>query len=152
MMAKAEAAAVPARARSGGAEITLGVGGPEELRELARLSEAEFGFLPDRSSEEYYRWQYYDNPAGRAIVASAWSLGELVGHYAVVPVRVVVEGRETTAGIGVNAIIKKEFQGRAIFARLVVSAEQAATRNGIDFHYVVPSPESHPWFVRLLRY
>lgn len=137
---------------SGNPPVDLRLGGLRDFRQLADLLQSEYGFLPDGSSEKYYRWLYHDNPNGAAIVGNAECGRELVGHYAVVPMRIWFEGREKLAGVGVNALTRRGFQGRSVFARLAALVAEAVARQGIYATYVVPSPQSRPWFVKFLGF
>ena len=132
--------------------IEMHVGGSYDLSQLVTLSESVYGYSPDGSSKDYFHWLYHENPRGKAIVGNAECRGELVGHYAVVPIRIWLGGQERIAGLGVNARTKREFQGRAIFARLVAQVGEAVERQGIRTTYVVPSQQSKPWFVKKLSF
>ena len=123
-----------------------------EFEPLVALSRSVFGFLPDGFSASYFRWLYIDNPQGTPVIGNAMCQGNLVGHYALLPVRAWLEGRERIVGLGVNALTRREFQGRAVFARLAALVEKAALREGISSAYVAPSPQSKLWFLNLLRF
>src|SRR5437773_1854515 len=132
-------------------EITVG-SGPEHLEQLVQLSRAVYGSHPDMDSRDYHRWLYLDGPCGSAIQASAFAGGRMVGHYAVVPLLFHDSHRESRAGLGVNALVHPEAEGRGLFARLVSIADARATAAGIELLYVVPGPQSEPWFTTVLRY
>ncbi len=119
---------------------------------LIELSETVYGPHPDLSSEAYHEWLYEGAPAGPAIQASAFSNGKMVGHYAVVPLAFADTAGEFRAGLGVNAIVRPEAEGRGLFARLVSAADRAAAAAGLELLYVVPGPQSEPWFTTVLRY
>lgn len=148
---KKEDLARPDKRRASG-EVHLRVGELQDFSQLVTLSESVYGFLPDGSCKDYYRWLYQENPTGRAITGNAASDGELVGHYALVPVPIWWEGHKMVAGLGVRSLTRRDFQGRGIFARLVTMVNEVAGRQGIQLTYVVPSPESHPWFIKMLGF
>ncbi|MGH7961811.1 MAG: GNAT family N-acetyltransferase [Candidatus Binatia bacterium] len=134
-------------------EVTLRVGTLPDFASLPALYQAVYGSADeDGSSEAYYRWLYNDNPDGCALLGNAESGEELVGHYALVPLRLWRGGRESVGGVGVSALTRRDFQGRGLFARLVALVNETAVRQGLSLTYVVPSPQAHPWYVKLLRF
>jgi hypothetical protein len=140
-------ASAPARA----IELTID-SGAEHIPQLIDLARVVYGAHPDMTSEEYYRWLYADGPAGPAIRVSAFTDGRMVGHYAVVPLSFSDRNREIRAGLGVDAIVHPAEEGRGLFARLVSSADTRAGACGLELLYVVPGPQSEPWFTTVLRY
>jgi GNAT superfamily N-acetyltransferase len=126
--------------------------GAEHIPQLIELSRVVYGAHPDMTSEAYYRWLYAEGPAGPAIRVCAFADGRMVGHYAVVPLSFSDNDREIRAGQGVDAIVHPAEQGRGLFARLVSAADAAAGAAGVELLYVIPGPQSEPWFTTVLRY
>jgi GNAT superfamily N-acetyltransferase len=126
--------------------------GPARLADIAALSDAVIGPHEDMSRTEYYAWLYGGSPAGPAVQASALLDGTMVAHYAVVPVTWQTTDGDRVAGLGVNALTRRDAQGRGLFARLVSAADRAAAERGINPTFVVPGPESEPWYRTVLRY
>jgi len=56
------------------------------------------------------------------------------------------------AGLGVNAMTQREMEGRGLFVKLVAEVNKASAACGIQVTYVVPGPNSAPWFSSVLRY
>lgn len=133
-------------------EVQFEVGQHVEPGEVVALASSIYGDVPDLGHESYYQWLYRDNPAGTAVVAAARISGVLVGHYAVVPSVVWLNGQEILAGQGVNAMTRRDHEGRGIFARLVSLADEACRDCGIRLVYAIPGPQAAPWFRTLLRY
>jgi hypothetical protein len=142
---------MPAPGASAAPDIVVGTP-RERLAELAQLSDAIYGPHEDMSHASYYDWLYEKNPAGPAVSASAFVNGQLVAHYAVVPVALWRGGRIVRAGLGVNALTRREAQGRGLFARLVARVDREAAVAGLTATYAVPGPESEPWFRSILKY
>jgi GNAT superfamily N-acetyltransferase len=124
----------------------------EQVQDLVALADAVIGPHPDMSHAAYYEWLYDRNPAGKAIQASAYLGGQMVAHYAVVPIRWRTPVGDRLVGLGVNALTRLDAQGRGLFARLVAQADRVAAEHGITATYVMPGPESEPWFSTVLRY
>jgi GNAT superfamily N-acetyltransferase len=132
--------------------IRIEIGDSFDFEQLVALCRAVYGRLPDGFCERYYRWQYADNPQGNAVIGNALCGTELVSHYAVLPMESWLQGKKTLVGLGVNALTRPDFQGQAIFARLVSQVEKAALMAGVTSVYVVPSLQSKPWFSKVLGF
>jgi GNAT superfamily N-acetyltransferase len=132
--------------------IQFHVGQPLEPAEVATLARSVYGDDPDLGCESYFRWLYHDNPSGEAVVAAARVDGILVGHYAVVPIAACLDGDDILAGQGVNAMTRRDLEGRGIFARLVSLADEACRDRGIRLVYAIPGPQAAPWYQTVLRY
>lgn len=124
----------------------------DRVRDLVALADSVIGPHPDTSHPAYYEWLYGRNPAGKAIQASAYLADQMVAHYAVVPVRWRTPVGDRLVGLGVNALTRRDAQGRGLFARLVAQADRAAAEQGIAATYVMPGPQSEPWFRTVLGY
>jgi hypothetical protein len=122
---------------------------PEEVASLARTI---YGDDPDLGCPAYFGWLYGDNPRGAAIAATARLDGALVGHYAVVPVLTWLDGKEIQTGQGVNAMTRRDQEGRGIFARLVSIADEECRRRAIRMVYAIPGSQAAPWYRTVLRY
>lgn len=139
-------------ARSARPQAELALTSLAQVHDLVSLAEAVIGRHPDTSHAAYFEWLYERNPEGRAIQISAYLRGQMVAHYAVVPIRWRTPTGERLIGLGVNALTRIDAQGRGLFARLVARADQVAAEKGITATYVMPGPESEPWFSTVLRY
>jgi hypothetical protein len=133
--------------------IDIDVGrGVDRLPALVDLSEAVIGPHIDVSDPRYLHWLYEGSPAGPAVRASAYAADRMIAHYAIVPVRLRAGSSTVVAGLGVNALARRESQPRGLFAKLVTEVDRAARAAGIATTYAIPGPESEPWFRSVLRY
>ena len=101
-------------------------------------------------TNDHWRWRFLDNPAGQAAIELAWQGGELVGHYAVVPVVLAVRGREMLTGLSVTAMIHPRFRRRGLFPFLAKRAYAGLARDGCVAVWGFPNPNSHRGHVREL--
>lgn len=134
------------------ADVQFEVGEKVDPGEVVALARSVYGDVPDLGCASYFHWLYRDNPCGRALVAAARVGGTLVGHYAVVPVAAWLNGQEVLAGQGVNAMTRRDHEGRGIFARLVSLADEACRDRKVRLVYAIPGPQAAPWFRTVLRY
>lgn len=98
------------------------------------------------NSEDYYRWMYFRNPAGSAIVASAWHNEKLVSSFAMAPKKVQTESGIHTYGKTMDMFTNPDYQGLGIMSRLTRTVFSESVKRGIDHWYVTPSGNSYPIF------
>lgn len=117
----------------------------DDYTPVARLYQSVNG-TGDGCSAAHHGWLCGGSPAGRAIEGRAEVADEIVGYYALVPVRLWLDGREVVAGLGVTALTRRDWQGRGIFLRVLGRVHEAAAAKGITVTYAVPSPDAGPWY------
>lgn len=99
---------------------------------------------------EYWNRMYKNNPAGNSMVFLAESAEKLVGHYALVPMRMLIEGKERIGTIAINIVIHPEYQGQGIFTTLVNQAAQEMSKERVPITFVFPNRNSYPIFIKKL--
>ena len=100
--------------------------------------------FPDNAKgrPEVLTWQYWDNPFGRT-TAFVWEdAGRVIGHYAVVPYPAKVSGRPAVVGIGIDAAIDPEHQGRQLFGPLTAALYEQARADGMSAVVCYPNDNS----------
>jgi hypothetical protein len=91
-----------------------------------------------RSTEEYWRWEYMDNPAGRAIIWLAVADGHVVGHYAVRPIRMQCAGKALAGSVSLDAMTHPDFRRGGVFATLGRETYKDVEKAGLDLTYIWP--------------
>jgi hypothetical protein len=145
VMSTAAADVGPDRRRRPSGDLTVRLGTLDDYTSLARLYQAVNG-SGDGCSAAHHKWLCGGSPAGQAIEGRAEAADEIVGYYALVPVRLWLDGREVVAGLGVTALTRRDWQGRGIFLRVLGRVHEAAAAQGITATYAVPSPLAGPWY------
>lgn len=112
--------------------------------EDAALRAVVAGAFPDnpKSRPEITRWQYWDNPFGPT---RAWvwdDAGAVVACYTAYPVPMVLGGRRTIAGLGVDAAILPSHQGRRLFTPLSRALYADCGRHGMPLTICYPNANS----------
>jgi len=119
---------------------------------ILALRRAAFGNLdPVRLLMSTWRWQFRDNPAGAPFIRLAECRGRVVAQYAVIPMRVSVDGTERTLAFSCDTMTHPAFQRRGLFSLLAGAVyrdmeEQAGIRGVFGF----PNRASMPGFVKNL--
>ena len=101
--------------------------------------------LRDKSTA-YYRWMYYDNPAGPAFGSLARHGDRIVSSFAVAPKVMQVGGRRVRVGKTMDMFTDPDYQGMGLIKRCAERVFAAAREAGIDGWYVTPSVNSYPIF------
>lgn len=87
------------------------------------------------STAEYWRWKYFDNPAGPACVAAARVGEEIVGTLGFLPVRMRVHAQEVVATQQVDVAIMAEYRGGGIYFQLAHAIIEEGAKRGITFGF-----------------
>lgn len=116
-------------ARPPAARIEFCRAGDEE--ELAAFDRRRGG----ASIAAYWRWKYFDNPAGAACVAAAKVGEEIVGTLGCLPVRMRVHGSEVVATQQVDVAIMSEYRGGGIYFQLANAMIEEGAKRGIGFGF-----------------
>ena len=82
---------------------------------------------------DYLRWQYLDNPDGRAVGCNAWLDDALVGHMTAVPMRGRIEGEEMPGLFMLNGAVLPEHRGRKLQSRISAAIFDESVRRGYAF-------------------
>lgn len=125
-----------------------------EERELHKLAELFHVVWPDGASLDvrYLAWLYRDNPRGRAIGVNAWSGSEIVGHYAVIPIRASRQGRSVEAALSLNTAVHPSQRGKGLFTALANETYAIAKGRGVDHVVGVANANSAPGFTGKLSF
>ncbi len=98
-------------------------------------------------------WAYRANPDGQAIGCNAVDReGRVVGHYAVQPLRAVIDGREERGALSLNTAVHPDFRGRGLFQKLAKATYQRAADEGRTFIVGVANALSAPLFWKVFKF
>jgi hypothetical protein len=112
-----------------------------DIPEIAAMFRRTF---PDnaKSDEAILRWQYWNNPYGPP-VAWVWSDGsKIVGNYTSIRYAAKVDGVATTIGMGIDASIDPDYQGRRLFHPLATKLYTETGRHGMPYTLGYPNENS----------
>lgn len=105
----------------------------------------------------HWRWKFRDNPAGAHIHVVETEAGEIVGHYAGIPVRVTVDGKAFIFSQLVDTMVdwdyRRGLKKPGMFARLFMKfAEDYGGHDRAAIMYGFPTPDALRIGQRLLGY
>ena len=96
---------------------------------ILSLSQNVFGSSPTLAQ---WKWQFADNPFGAPIVVGVeGEAGALVGHFALVPLPYLRDGRRCRAALSVQSMVHPAFQRRGMLKLLADAAADRAEKEGL---------------------
>lgn len=101
---------------------------------------------------DQWRWKYFDNPHGKALVLVAEADGNIVGHYGLIPRCIKYHGEECIAFQEVDVMIQHEYARGGLFRKMGVAVYSEAQHRGAVFTFGFPNQTSLPVGSRLLRW
>lgn len=81
----------------------------------------------------YLRWQYLDNPDGRAVGCNAWLGDELVGHMTAVPLLGALDGEHRPGLFMLNGAVHPAHQRRKLQSRISAAIFEESVRLGYAY-------------------
>ena len=100
-------------------------------------------------SLSYWNHYYLNNPTGPAIIWLAVTNGVAIGHNAIIPTLLKVNGRTIKAGLIVDVWTHPDFQRQGIFTTLHSQALKDAADQGIELTYGFPNNLSYGGLLNL---
>jgi predicted N-acetyltransferase YhbS len=98
----------------------------------------------------YWEWMYKNNPIGLSKIWVAENDGEIVGHYALIPIRIKGTNSIHLGTLTINLAIHPDYQHHGIFPLLAEKAHKELCQEGILFSYCYPNNNSYPIFINKL--
>jgi RimJ/RimL family protein N-acetyltransferase len=112
--------------------------GPDDTAALVRLLATVFPDNP-KADPDVLRWQFWDDPFGRA---ASWVIedgGELVCHFAVLPVPARLGGRRITAAKPADAATLPSHRGRGLMGLAARAVSAECRERGIPVTICLPN-------------
>jgi hypothetical protein len=117
---------------------------PGDEDQIIQLFHRVFG---KERSLDHWRWKFQENPEGTHICLAVTDAGRIVGQYAGMPVRVVVEGRRHIFSQVIDSMVDRDYRRGlkkpGVYARLFMRfAEEFGGGNAVDVLWGFPTPEA----------
>jgi GNAT superfamily N-acetyltransferase len=105
-------------------------------------------------SMEYWKWRFQDNPfSDEFMIHLMWEGDLLVGHYAVSPVEMVVNGDVEKTALSMTTMTHPEYNGRGIFTQLSSSLyNELKDEHEYAMVWGFPNNNSHYAFIKNLKW
>lgn len=126
----------------------------EKIAHLRELFDASYGVdKAVKLSSEFIKWQYLDNPNGHVVSFNAWSEeDEMAGHYATIPVKMMLDGKEVKGLLSLNTATHPKHQGKGLFTKLAAATYEYAKENGYKYVIGVANANSTHGFLKKLGF
>ena len=98
----------------------------------------------------WWNWQFMENPAGKGIVWVAEKEGRIVGHDAVVPMKMQIDGTTFVVGNSMDTMTHPDYLRRGIFLNLARRVHTAAQVRGMACIILLANNLSRGGFVKYL--
>lgn len=96
-------------------------------------------------------WRFRDNPAGKYLIKLMWDKEQLVGHYAVSPVMMKVNGESIVTALSLTTMTHPEYGGRGVFKKLSQALyDQLSREENCNVIWGFPNNNSHYGFIKYL--
>lgn len=124
------------------------------FEDIIEMSIENYGADNDICDPSFLKHQYFDNPAGDALIELAIDPenGVLAGQYVVQPAKVRVFGRDTKCVISLNTLTREAYRGQKVFTILAERTYKRAAEEGFEFVYGAPNQNSYPGFIKKLKF
>ncbi len=99
-------------------------------------------------SMEEWRWRYKENPACSPIIWLAEHDSKIIGHYAIVPIKMKVGNTYITGSFARNAATHPKYREKGIFSSTVNRCYQDAAENNIPLTYGYANTNLGPTYKR----
>jgi len=107
--------------------------------------------FPKPLSLEYWKWKHKKNPAGRPVIWLAECNSRIIGHYAMIPVRMKFGNVYATGSFGSDAATDPDHQGKGVFSSIVNRCCVDAAEKGISITYGFANRKQGPTYKRYER-
>lgn len=126
---------------------------PENLLETIEMTREYYG---DSwvSDSDFLKWQYEANPAGPAVIQLARDIetNQVAGQNVVIPMRFKTPDDPINGTLCLNILTREAYCGQGIFTGLAEPVYQDCVKQGLEFCYAFPNPNSYPGFIRKLGF
>lgn len=116
---------------------------------LFDLYDSAFGRRP-RMDE--WRWQFFDNPAGRGYIRLAVDRKKIVGQYAVIPITMQIRNRPQRAAQSLDTMTHPDYRKQGIFVTLASGVYDDARSDNVGLIYGFPNGISLHGFIERLDF
>lgn len=123
----------------------------EDMQKLIDLQNAVYVGKHVFTSSSFQHW-YLDNPNGRVVSFNALCGSIIASHYALVPVKMEIEGRVVLGLLSMATVTHPDHRGRGLFKKLAKMSYDYAAQSGFEFVVGVANANSYPGFIKYFEF
>ncbi len=103
-------------------------------------------------TEDDFKYWYLDNPNGKVISYNAVYGDVIAAHYAIIPMKMEIEGRVAKGALSMATVTHPQHQGKGLFKKLAQITYENAKKEGCEFVVGVANANSFPGFIKHLGF
>ncbi|MFA4905544.1 MAG: GNAT family N-acetyltransferase [Candidatus Margulisiibacteriota bacterium] len=123
----------------------------EEIHGMRQLAEQNQG-NSELTNEDYLRWLYLENPAGKAIIMLAKDNNKVIGQVVFLPIKIRFRGKEITGSCAMNVLTDVTHRNKGIFAVLARKAFVEMQKSNIKVAYGLPNNYAYPTWIKRTKF
>lgn len=124
----------------------------KSLNQMLELQHIVYGDKIDLTHLPSFKSWYLENPMGKVISFNAFFEGELVAHYACVPINMKIGDHISLGLLDVSTVTHPEHRGKGLFRKLAETTYQYASENGYEFVVGVANDNSFPGYMKYFNF
>lgn len=117
--------------------------------DIAVLFQESFGIELDK---DLWKWAYIDNICGDPVVSLYFHKNKLIGHYAVVPMKLELNSRSILAALSMTTMVSVSYRRHGVFIKQANEVYEKAKEIGFSLVYGFPNKNSAPGFKKRLNW
>lgn len=124
------------------------------MSEIIDMTIEYYGKDNDISKRDFLMHEYFENVSGNAFIKLAFDDKNkiLAGQYVVIPMKMKIKTKQYPVILSLNTLTRDAYRGKKIFTTLAEEVYGECKENGYKFCYGAPNPNSHPGFLRKLKF
>jgi len=102
--------------------------------------------------DSFWKWAYLENVFGEPYVSLCFDKDKLVGHYALVPFKLGVQGEAVESCISITTMVDNDYILKGVYKKQAEDIYQFAKESGVDLIYGFPNKLSAPGLKKRLKW
>jgi hypothetical protein len=117
--------------------------------DLSQLVDVYFGCFNKKVGVDYFKWKYFENPAGHIIGTVACDNGKVVALYGLIPDEYLVNNSKVIVYQAMDIMVHPDYQGMGLFTKLSIYTSIKIFQDFGDSYFVgYPGQTSYPAFTQ----
>jgi GNAT superfamily N-acetyltransferase len=112
---------------------TVRDGDEKDLDQILSLRRGIFGGIEeDKLDPRFWRWEFIENPGGKALIYVIQDKGRIVGHFADIPRDFCIDGETVRGTLSLDLMVEPDYRRKGFFSRMGrVAAGRVSEQGGL---------------------
>jgi len=126
---------------------------PGDEKQIINLFKLVYGKQMGKTeSIKHWNWEYKKNPNNRIEIFLAIDKNKIIGHYAIIPMKMKIGNAEYIVSLSLDTMTHKRYRGQGIFPQLATNLYEDLGKNKIPITYGFPNSQSYKGFINKLNW